>query len=405
MFPGSLKRGMRDTNTLAPAPRWARWVLLALLPVGCGAPAPAGEPPAKPAPAATPAPAPAAEAPAPGVKEDGEIVSAVAWFEGDLEGALAAAKAAGKLVFVDVGAYWCPPCQKLEEEVFVRPEVAAAISAKFVALHVDAEKSEGPELVKRYKVQAYPTLLVLEASGVEKGRLVDAMAPADLIAALESIAGGGDALAALEKKVAAAPDDLAARYELATAYALAARRDVAETEFARVLAGDPDNAKGLAAKAMADRAGFILAKIDGKPEEAIALYKELQQKFPQAKESVRAYRSIGRELHKLGRDDEATKSLEAMVATDPANVDLKAAFGWFAFRERCGQAAALVAVDAGIAQAKDNAELHYLRAELLSQLGRPADALAAIREAARLEPTSAFFKRQVRRFAELSGGA
>lgn len=393
---------MRDMNKPAPARRRASLVSLALALASCTAPAPAGDAPTKAAAEAKAAPA---EAAPPGVKADGEIVSAVQWFEGDLEGALAAAKAAGKLVFLDVGAYWCPPCRELDEEVFVRPDVGAALSEKFVALHVDAEKGEGPELVQRYKVQAYPTLLVLEANGAEKGRVVDAPKPEELIAALATIAGGGDALAALEKKVADAPDDLEARYELATAYALAARRDAAEAEFARVIAGDPDNAKGLAAKAMADRAGFILAKLDGKPEEAIALYRELQQKFPAAKESVRVYRSIGRELHKLGRDDEATQSLEAMVATDPASVPLKASFGWFAFRERCGQASGLAAVDAGIALAKDDAELHYLRAELLHQLGRADEAAAAIREAARIEPESAFYKRQVRRFAAPSGGA
>ncbi|WAS94636.1 tetratricopeptide repeat protein [Nannocystis punicea] len=373
----------------------------------CGAPASkaeaTGSKTGAPATASTPAAANPPPVVAPGVQSDGEIVSAVKWIEGDLEAALAAAKAEGKPVFVDVGAYWCPPCRELEEKVFVREDVGAAL-AKYVALHVDAEKGEGPELVARYKVQAYPTLLVLDASGVEKGRIVDAMEPPALLAALAKIAAGGDVLAELEQKVAAAPDDLQARYELGAAYALAARRAQADAELDRVIAGDPDNAKGLAAKAMSDRAAFLVAKIDGDSERAIALYKELQQKFPAAKESVRAYRAIGRELHKLGRDDEAVVSLEAMVASDPNNIDLKSSFGWFAFRERCGQAQALAAVDAASARQPDNAELHYLRAELQHQLGRGAEAVAAIREASRLEPESAFYKRQVRRFTELSGG-
>src|SRR5690606_33654232 len=114
---------------------------------------------------------------------------------------------------------------------------------------------------------------------------------------------------------------------LGNAYALAARRAEAEAELARVIAGDPDNTRGLAAKAMSDRAAFLVAKQDGDPERAIALYRELQQKFPTAKESLRAYRQIGRELHKLGRDDEAVASLQAMVAAAPDDLDLKAAFG------------------------------------------------------------------------------
>ncbi|MCY0988659.1 thioredoxin family protein [Nannocystis sp. ILAH1] len=378
-----------------------------VLAASCGAPGPkadaSGPKPGAPATASTPVAANPPTSAGPGVRSDGEIVSAVKWIEGDLEAALAAAKAESKLVFVDVGAYWCPPCRELEEKVFTRDDVGAAL-AKYVALHVDAEKGEGPELVARYKVQAYPTLLVLDANGVEKGRLVDAMEPPALLAALAKIAAGGDVLAELEQKVAAAPDDLQARYELGVAYALAAKRAQAEAEFERVIAGDPDNAKGLAAKAMSDRAAFLVAKIDGDSERAITLYKELQQKYPAAKESIRAFRAIGRELHKLGRDVEAVDSLKAMVASDQNNDDLKSSFGWFAFRERCGQAAALEAVDLAVAKQPDNAELYYLRAELQHQLGRGAEAVAAIREAARLEPESAFYKRQVRRFTELSGG-
>ena len=367
--------------------------------------------PSPPAPTgAAPAPVPKASSDShvpkdrPGVQADGEVVSAVKWFDGSLEQAQAAAQAAGKLVFVDVGAYWCPPCRELDEQVFVRPEVGEALERGFVAVHVDAEKGDGPELVARYRVQAYPTLLVLEASGLEKGRLVDALGPAELLAGLAEIARGGDVLAGLEAAVAAKPDDLEARYRLGNAYALAARRGPAEAELDRVIAGDPDNARGLAAKAMADRAAFLVAKQDADPERAIALYRELQQKFPAAKESLRAYRQIGRELHKLGRDDEAVASLEAMVAAAPGDVDLKAAFGWFAFRERCRPAAGLRAVEAGLAIDAKNAELHYLKAELAEQLGDPTAALASIREAAALEPDSAFYKRQVRRFAQVVAG-
>ncbi len=368
----------------------------------CSSPPTTEQQPAAPVPASDPVePVPKDS---PGVQADGEVVSAVQWFEGSFDEAQAAAKAGGKRLFVDVGAYWCPPCRKLDEEVFTQKEVGAALARDYVAVHIDAEKGEGPELAARYRVMAYPTLLVLEAGGLEQGRLVDAMAPAELLAALGEIARGGNVLAALEAAVQAKPDDLEARYRLGNAYALAARRAEAEAELGKVIAGDPDNARGLAAKAMADRAAFLVAKQDGDPERAIALYRELQQKFPTAKESLRAHRQIGRELHKLGRDDEAVASLEAMVAAEPGNVDLKSAFGWFSFRERCRPEAGLRAVDAGIGLDPKNADLHYVRAELRHQLGDAAGALASIREAAAIEPESAFYKRQVRRFTELAAG-
>ncbi len=346
----------------------------------------------------------APEKAAPGVQDDGEIVSAVEWFEGTVEQALAKAKAENKLVFIDVGAYWCPPCHELDEKVFIKPEVGAFLNAGYVSVHIDAEKGEGPEIVDRYRIQAYPTLLVLEASGVEKGRLVDSMEPATLIEAVKQVAEGKNVLAELEAAVKASPDDLKARYELAHAQALAARRDDALASLAAVIEGDPDNAQGLAAKAMYDRAMFVTAKIDGDREAAVKQFEALQQKFPKSKPSLRAYRQIGRQLCKLGRADEAVASLEKMIATDPENPDLKGSYGWFSFRQKCRPDAGLRAVEAGLLQDPKSANLHYLRAELKHQLGDAAEALASIRKASELEPKSAYFKRQVRRFEALATG-
>lgn len=349
-----------------------------------------------------PASAPARE-PA-GVRADGSVVMAVDFFEGTLEQALARAKAEGKHVLVDVGAYWCHSCHDLDEQVFTVAAIGEFINQRFVAIKIDAEKDEGPDLVARYKVQAYPTVLVLEATGVERGRMVEVADAGDLRGGLERILGGGDPLEALAAAVRAEPGDLEARYRLAAAYALAARRGEAEPLYDEVLAGDPDNARGLAAKVLYDRAAFFASKMDGDPRAAIARYRELQGRFPASREAIRAHRAIGRELHRLGESAEAIASLEAMIAAKPDDVALKASYGWFSFRERCDPAAGLRAVEAGLAQAADDAELHYLRAELLALTGAPARALESIREAARLEPKTAFYQRQVRRFEALAAG-
>ena len=190
-------------------------------------PAPSKDEPAKSEPGTVETPA----APAPGVREDGDVVSAVNWFEGTLEEALALAKKEGKLVFMDVGAYWCPPCHELDEKTFVDPAVGDALGKGFVSLHVDAEKGEGPELAERYTIQAYPTLVVLEPSGVERGRLVDFLPPSELITALDTLASGGNVLASLIADVDSHPDDLEKLYALGHAHALAARREEAEKAF------------------------------------------------------------------------------------------------------------------------------------------------------------------------------
>lgn len=361
-------------------------------------------PPPRPAGAASLVDAPIVVEPGPGVAEDGEIRSAVRWFSGTLDEAIELARDQGKLIVVDVGAYWCPPCHELDEKTFTDPAVGEWLREHAIALHVDAEKGEGPELVERYRVQAYPTVLVLEPSGLEKDRIVDFHPGPELIAMLEAIAEGGNVMADLVAAVEAAPDDLAARYALGHAYALAAKRELAEAEFERVLAGDPDNAAGLASKVLSDRATFFTFKLDDDPDAAITALAALQARFPTSKEAIAAYRWIGRAHCKRGRSDEAVDALEAMVASKPEDPALKASFGWFAFREQCRPEAGLAAVLAGIAQAPDDADLRYVEAELQRMLGEYDLALAAIEEALRLEPDSAFFKRQTRRFQAIARG-
>lgn len=401
-----------------PRPRLARacW-LVALGLVACGGVEPAPKADREAAPVVAPHPAtapPPAEAeppakpveptPAPGVQPDGEIVSAVTWLHGSLDEALARAKAEGKLVLLDVGAYWCPPCHQLDEEVFVRPEVGERIDRGYVALHVDAEKGDGPELCERYDVQAYPTVLVLEATGVEKGRVVDFRPAPELLAALDRIEQGGNVLAELVDAVEDDPDDLAKRYALGHAYLLAADAQGAAPQLEAVLVGDPQDDLGLASKVLYDRAFFQTFKLDDEPELAIAQLRELQQRFPASKPAVQAYRVIGRIQCGLGRADQAVASLEAMVATKPDDPTLASSFGWFSFREGCGHAQALAAVQRGVALAPADADLRYVEAELLHALGRDAEGLASIRKASELEPKSAFYRRQVKRFAALSGG-
>ncbi len=383
----------------------------AMLATGCTSPP---EPPAKSAVEAKQEVVPSERAPqpeerpdsspsTPGVKDDGSVVSAVAWFDGTLEAALTAAKQSGKLVLVDIGAYWCPPCHRLDEEVFVRPEVGQFLDASYVAVHVDAEAGEGPDLVTRYRVQAYPTLLVLEPTGIEKGRIVDFL-PADaFVTAMQRIAAGQNVLQDLVAAVENDPDDVEARYALGNAYALAAAREDAEAQFDAVMLADPRDEMGLASEVMHDRAMFFRYKLDRDLQGAIASLRELQKRFPNSKAAQRAHRTIGRLYNELGDPERAIAALDAMLATDPDDPRLAASYGWFSFREKCKPDAGLRVVTAAIERAPEDAELHYLRAELEHLLGLDEAALQAIRRASTLEPDSAFYKRQVRRFGELAG--
>lgn len=104
--------------------------------------------------------------------------------------ALAQAKASGKLVFLDLWAEWCGPCQRLKKQVFPDPAVKAALKG-FVPTSVmvqDAAQNDQPHgkaLSERFELTAFPTLLVLDAEGRELRRHVGAMNPLELTAFLK----------------------------------------------------------------------------------------------------------------------------------------------------------------------------------------------------------------------------
>lgn len=334
----------------------------------------------------------------PGVQADGSVVSAVDWFHGSLDEGLAEAKKHGKLVFVDVGAYWCPPCQKLDEEVFIDAAVGDALGKGYVAMHIDAEKGEGPDVVREYHVQAYPTLLVLEAGGMEKGRVVDFLPAKELLAALGRIEQGENVLADAIADVEAKPDDVALRQRLGHLYVLAGQREQANAEFEQVLEADPTNEMGLSSKALYDQALFIQFKLDGDAPGAIAALRKLQSQFPDSAEALRAHRHIGRMLNRLGKPDEAIAELDAMLAVDPKDTGLASSYGWFSFRQKCKPARGLEVVRAALEAEPENADLLYLEAELAELTGDREAARVAIGRALEVEPASAFFRRQVARF-------
>lgn len=112
---------------------------------------------------------------------------ALKW-EHDLDSALKRARAENKLVFLDLWAEWCPPCLHLKDKVFPAPAVVTALS-RMVPLSVVVEKKDrtpvpaGMALAERFRMQAYPTLIILDAQGRELRRQQGAFRTAEDLAA------------------------------------------------------------------------------------------------------------------------------------------------------------------------------------------------------------------------------
>ena len=111
----------------------------------------------------------------------------VIWETGSFNDVLAKAQKSKskKLIFIDCYTSWCGPCKKMANDVFPTEVAGKYFNANFINAKFDMEKGEGVELMKRYKVAAFPTFLILDANGNEVGRVVGSGELNEFIALVE----------------------------------------------------------------------------------------------------------------------------------------------------------------------------------------------------------------------------
>lgn len=108
--------------------------------------------------------------------------SQITFEHGTLDEALKKAKEAKKPLFVDVFAVWCGPCKQMAATAFVDPEVTAFYNSNFISLKLDGEKNDGPEVMHKYGISAYPTLLYFNANGELVAKVVGGQQAKQLLA-------------------------------------------------------------------------------------------------------------------------------------------------------------------------------------------------------------------------------
>jgi thioredoxin:protein disulfide reductase len=99
-----------------------------------------------------------------------------------------AVRGAGRPTVIDFGASWCAPCLELDHKTFIDPRVREALSRRAL-FKADLTRAASPEsiaLTERYQILGVPTVIFLDASGVERKdlRLVGFEGPEEFLARL-----------------------------------------------------------------------------------------------------------------------------------------------------------------------------------------------------------------------------
>jgi thioredoxin-related protein len=103
-----------------------------------------------------------------------------------LEEARRKASAEDKLFFVFFTADWCVLSKWMKENTFSDLALSAYVTEHYVPVRMNIDLPEGRQLMGRFEVVNIPTLLFFSASGKLVGRMEDAFAAADMLAALKA---------------------------------------------------------------------------------------------------------------------------------------------------------------------------------------------------------------------------
>lgn len=98
----------------------------------------------------------------------------VKWTEGSTDAIHEQAVKSGKLVFIDLYADWCGPCQMMNNRVFTRREVGAFFDQHFIAAKYNIERPTGRKLMQLYGKGSIPLYLIFNPEGELLGSILGA---------------------------------------------------------------------------------------------------------------------------------------------------------------------------------------------------------------------------------------
>ncbi len=135
-------------------------------------------------------------------------------WQGDYQTALKTASAEDKLVLAYLHTDWCKYCKKLEAETLPSENVRREAS-RFVWIKLNPENNEdGAGLQQKYRVEGFPTILVLTGDGVRVDQIEGFLPPEEFVNAIIAAQEGAQSLLSLKKRAATQPQSVEVQYDL-----------------------------------------------------------------------------------------------------------------------------------------------------------------------------------------------
>jgi len=322
----------------------------------------------------------------------------VEWQELTVDEALERASEQGTQVMLDVYATWCGPCHRLDAEVF-STEVAAAATSELVNIRIDAEAGEGPQVLERFHVVGYPTVLLLNADGTEIDRVFGFMPAEEFASTVTGYREGRGTIDELRAQVAAAPEALEGVLELGSRAAVRGEYQEAATLLTRIIAEDAENALGLRVQAHLWLGKYMYLRGQSDYEAALAQFQILFDEFPESEEAQQAHMQAVIAHVRAGNNEGAHQMVDAYLASSGADWHPYNSVAWTFFRENFELDWATEIAQRGLAIDGTAASLWDTLAEVQFANGDVEGAVESIDRARTLDPEEEYYQGQWERFS------
>jgi protein disulfide-isomerase len=219
-------------------------------------------------------------------------VTQIAWFNGSMEEALAAAQAQNRPLLVYWGALWCPYCQALKKSVFTRADFIEKTKL-FIPVYLDGDLPGAQAWGEKLKVSGYPTVLVLRPNRTEVARL-----------------SGG-----MDLSLYASLIDDAVRDERPIRAVFASTYGAEDCHRLAYYGWDPDALEAMDAARLANTLTTSAARCRGSEQVRLEVL-ALSFAFHSKGESAGAKERVQALLARLGHPDEVRNSIDLLVGLD-----------------------------------------------------------------------------------------
>jgi len=229
-------------------------------------------------------------------------------FVTDYETVLAKAESTGQYALIDFYTDWCTWCKVLDTVTYVDPAVVA-MSDSVIFAKINAEVDTA--VAQKYKVQGYPTIVMINSEGEEVDRIGGYLPPDEFIETVHNYMEGKGTLAAYLAQ-ADTNATVEVNYLIGEKYYGRGMYDDAVKYYQMVIEEDPKNEQGFTLEAM-NSLGYVYTR-QGDYDNAIATYNKIIDQFSDSAEVVGdALISIGSAYIRAEQTDKAVGQFDKVI--------------------------------------------------------------------------------------------